>query len=92
MKRFSRKQLSLVYDIFDCYQNSYFNVSSEKDSIHAFLGNYQFHFRIHDDYVYLAIYKYDQFLDNGQCFFRQHFNSFSAMMLSLEGFQLSLFS
>lgn len=92
MKRFSKKQISVIYSIFDSYQDSFFHVSSDKVSINVFLGQYQFHFRIHDDYIYLAVYKYNQFLDNGQCFFRQHFNSFSTMMLSLQGFQMSVLS
>ncbi len=89
MKRFSQKQLESIKSNFVCYQDSFFYVSQDKSCIDVYVGQLYFYLHITDDYIYLSIYKSDHFHDNSKRIFKQMFNTFSVMMLSLQGFQLS---
>ena len=91
MKRFSQKQLDSIKSTFVCYKDSFFYVSEDKSCIDVYVGQYYFYLDISDGSLYLSIYKTDQFHDNSKCIFKQVFNSFSVMMLSLQGFQLCNF-
>lgn len=92
MKRFSQKQLDAIKSNFVSYEDSFFYLSADKSCIDVFVGQFYLYLHIADDSIYMSIYKSDQFHDNSKCIFKQLFKSFSIMMLSLQGFQMSFFS
>ena len=89
MKCFSPKQVVLIKGIFDFSEGSSCYVSSDRTCINAYVGNYQFYFHVCEDYIYYAIYKYDDEFEHGECVFRQYYDDFYSIITSLHGFLLN---